>query len=500
VTLSHLSILGSAGITLHDRDNNVAFLPSPLSLQEKREALARASAIAAQPNAVDEDPFVNQLARLIGESRRSGHIELCTGSDLTQVRPIRFTSLKDVGSRWSSGQTIVWERVKSDLQNLGYSLRERNPTTTDAVGIVNSSELIPVVEMIAPDGGVIAGGKGLVASDAWPSALSEAVERIIAQTPNTKDIFLSSEAALIKSGICVPKFVSSQRDAYSSQLCIDWTQAQTLQGAPAAIPAEKAFYNYEPSCGIRAFATQHTAGLASGASIEEAVWAGITECMERDAYWIVMRCKLHCPDIDTEIIRENHSELSSLVAAAGLRLYLKDISLDWPIKIVHAGLRDETGRIPAFSHGVGAHTSLKGAAYKAVLESLQIRSGLVRLCQKQTHNILLPSAAKDAPSAWSDPSSLLELSHLFEEAIGLSDPSLLGIEGLNPETIVESISQISGSIVWSNLGQKANLHVVRVILENCVPPDHDPSLISPRLQQWLSVTKTRFPSTFPILT
>jgi thiazole/oxazole-forming peptide maturase SagD family component len=502
VSRSYLSLLGSAGITLHD-GGRVHFFPCKLSAEAKRVLLAKASELARTERVYTGGDLLDQLAEIIRTSRRFGMPLATPVVPFGAMPSLRFSELTDTGGRWSSGRSISWDEVTRELRNAGCELREEdssNSTDTDSE-LINSAPVTPTIEVVGRDGSVIAGGAGLAHADVLRSALGEAVERLVSQNPESVKIFISSERELRNNGTRVPTFEVGPRDAYLSELNIDWVAASTLQGDAAAIPAERAYFNYEPVSGIRAFATQHTAGLAAGGTVEEAIWAGVSECLERDAYWIVMRCRLCCPTIDNNVLGAQLTPLLNKIAEAGLALVLKDISLDWPIKIVHAILVDKTNRIPAFAHGVGSHTSLAQAARKSLSECLQIRKGLIRLCQIAEADILLPtSSIKSAPLAWSDPNCSSLLSHLFDESAGSWVVPKSNEDTISPETILARLQTDAGPVFWADLGQMANLRVVRVLVQNCVSPDHSLEFVPVRLRRWLQRVKLPFPYELPILT
>ncbi len=466
----------------------------------RREALAQASRLA-HSNISANQKLLSDLAEIIGASRD-------VASDWLLARPpdhipqrFDFSQLIDRNGRFvlATKPEVNWDLVTKDLQLAGCEIHDVKLDSDHTSGIVNTADLLSVVEVSELDGKVWSGGKGLTRGLALQNALAEATERLLAHSPLPQTAFVAAAADLKRMGILVPDWNVGIRDAYSDVTNIDWIAAHSLRGERAALPAERTYYNYEPRSGVLAFALQHTAGLAAGATLEEAIWAGLTECLERDAYWIVMRCRMCCPTIEPALIRQNNPQLLDRIAQAGLRLVLKDISLDWPLRIVHATLVDESKRIPAFSHGTGSHTTYETAAFKAVLECLQLRTGLVRHCQRHSYDVQFPERrAKDPRSAWCDPASAEMLSHLYEDLSGTPSCNV-GVDMI-PAEVIGKLQERTGSILWAEVGRTHHLRVVRVWIPGCVIPDHTPDTVSDRLRSWLARTKIPYPYSIPILT
>lgn len=491
MTTRYLSLLASTGITLHDGDS-ASIIPCQLPLEDRRRLLAKASRLDKPGASKSEAP----LREVIRASRAKNSTWFLEAPVCRRQAGVDFGTLCERDDRWRASSASDWTKIALELRKLGYSFQERPRREENR--LLNTNELLPVGEVISSDGTVIGGGKGTNADAVIRTALGEAAERIVAQEPLERTVFVASARDLRRANFGIPSFTVGTRDAYCEDTALEWVAAFDLAGNPAALPAMRSYYNYIPRAGILPFALDHSAGLGAGATIEEAIWAGFTECLERDAYWIVMRCRLACPNVDESCI---NPDMLHAIKSAGLRLVLKDISLDWPLKIIHALLMDDTDRLPAFAHGIGSHTSVNVAAIKAVCEASQNRSDLLKVCEIATSEVVFASAAGKAPQlAWSDPASATLLSHLWERPSRQPEwqPSEPG-KG-DPQRIIEKVDRTAGPIFWAPLGMLADLLVVRVFIHACVPPDHSADLIYPRLQRWLERTGIRYPHLLPILT
>jgi hypothetical protein len=246
--------------------------------------------------------------------------------------------------------------------------------------------------------------------------------------------------------------------------------------------------------------------LAVGATIEEAILLGALECVERDAYWVAMMIRPPLPSIDLGALEAENPELQQLMRACAesdLVVHAKNVQLDWPLPIVHILLEDRRGRFPAFSHGIAARPALGHAARKALLEALQVRSGLLLHLELQDHltSVALPNPDGRPPqSAWSDPAYGKAISHFRTSGDAEPNPPPLPSYA-RVQDLVRAIATAGGKIFWSPLGELGGLFGVRVWIERCLPPD--PLVVeldSDRVAAWLTRNGRTHPYCDPILT
>jgi ribosomal protein S12 methylthiotransferase accessory factor len=500
-TKSYLSLLSSVGITRHD---GTSLAVMPWGEASRRQAIADASKLARFPISPDDTRPIAELARIIRASLAGVDAGQAIPSPASR-EPVRFDVLRQIDGRFvDPGKNIDWSAVENVLQ--AHNLTAKAVAVPhDLSEIINTSEVIGSAEVCDPNGFVWGGGKGLSPDSAFRGALAEAIERLVASSTIADQVFVASAAELKELGFSIPEWDVSMRDAYSEDVRIDWVTAYTSKGEAAAVPAERVFYQYIPRRGVSAFAHQHTAGLAAGATIEEAIWAGLTECLERDAYWTVMRCRMYCKTIPSELLNDIDANLLHAISASGFRIVLKDISLEWPIRIVHALLIDESSRLPAYAHGCGSHVSIFRAALNATMEALQMHAELARYCRAHLAEVQFPPhepslQTKSPRAAWSDPASAALLCHLSEDSDKMSriDP-LLNAE-LTPVEVLARVVDATGPILWAPLGHAGGLSVARVIVPGCQVPDHQLGPVSVRLRYWLAKCKITIPYAIPILT
>jgi thiazole/oxazole-forming peptide maturase SagD family component len=398
-----------------------------------------------------------------------------------------FSKIHHSGTRSSSnGKEVNWISIESMLKEKGFTLRKRS--YLDKM----FDEVCPVFFLEHKEQGVIAEGKGITEEQARKSALAEGVERILGSAPSdiaSEAIILDTYENLYRGKSWNLGTLTGPRDLFSENIETEWVPARNIsRDETCFIPAEMAYFEYVPnSTHTRLFSMHHTMGLAAGSSLEDAVLSGIFEVIERDAYWITMRCRINCPDVTIEEVPgldPKILKIIELLEKKGFRLILKDMSLDWGIPVIHAILSDEKGRIPAFSHGTGASLSLATAVARAVCEVLQMYAGLVEVADAnfQWEEIVSVDGVLGKPElAWSDPLYKSHLGHLLT-------PSLSRWENVYPinsiPVLLEKLMERGYEVIVADLKSGIDLQVVRVHITNATQPDPRLERISPRLTEW----------------
>jgi ribosomal protein S12 methylthiotransferase accessory factor len=117
-------------------------------------------------------------------------------------------------------------------------------------------------------------------------------------------------------------------------------------------------------------------GLASGASVEDAILSGLYEIIERDAWtlnqflldsgMLLTRTPLiSMPDRIETCVRK--------IEAANLALHLFDITTDYKVPVFCAIILDLSGRCAGTFAGYGCHLNAEIAALRAITEAAQAR-------------------------------------------------------------------------------------------------------------------------------
>ena len=193
------------------------------------------------------------------------------------------------GTQRVSTEKETLQRIQPLLKNIGVT-RIANITDLDRIGIPVFSSIRPS----AAEGAIsVYSGKGVTESQARISAMMESFERCLAERSGTnKDVQdgISSREFIETSEIVYGSYnviepyslLVSEKPMPSSR--IEWTTAwDLLRKEEVIVPTNAVYHPYDaPGLSVKLFRT-NTNGLAAGNTIEEAIFHGLLEVLERDA-------------------------------------------------------------------------------------------------------------------------------------------------------------------------------------------------------------------------
>jgi len=239
---------------------------------------------------------------------------------------------------------------------------------------------IPVFTSMRPkaaEGGVtVYNGKGFTAEEAEVSAIMEGVERFSAEKKDYPTVCGSladlgrERAVLDPSRVILPGVRQ-----YSSNERLEWVLGTSLFGhGEMLVPAESVFHPYERDNQL--FRT-NTNGLAVGNVLEEAVFHGLMEVVERDAWSLFEVDASAARGLDPEDCSSQNGPVRDVIGklrSASVEPHLKDITSDVGVVTIAAAIDDEASQDPALlSLGVGAHLVPEIAVLRALTEAVQSR-------------------------------------------------------------------------------------------------------------------------------
>lgn len=231
---------------------------------------------------------------------------------------------------------------------------------------------IPVFSSIRPmaDRGAISvyNGKGATPTEARVSAMMEGLERYSAELRD-RELVINSYSRL--DGALDPRDLILPEGAEADAM-IPWVSGWDMMNDEEILVPANAVFHPLPAEYKRLFRT-NTSGLASGNVIEEAIFHGLAEVIERDAWALVEATRRTGPlieDVDDDLARG----LLEKFAAAGVDVYLRDITSDIDVATCAAAADDVRLRDPTLlTTGMGTHTSSKVAVLRALTEVAQSR-------------------------------------------------------------------------------------------------------------------------------
>lgn len=274
-------------------------------------------------------------------------------------------------------------KVEGKLKFAGVT-RIAEITHLDRVGI-------PVYSAIRPgaaEGAVsIYAGKGATKIQAKASAMMEAFERYSAEFQASDKVNIVSKVyepgeCLDPRSLIIPRRIS---DPHSEK--IEWIPALDAKNdKKQLIPANAVYHPYQPRDGVHLFKS-NTNGLASGNVLEEAVFHGLMEVVERDAWSIFEARKKHkkeviCDETQNELIRT----LLYKFRKTGVDVKLVDLTADIKITTIAAVADDTVLKDPALlTMGVGTHLDPEIAVIRALTEVAQSRATQIHGTREDTN-------------------------------------------------------------------------------------------------------------------
>jgi thioglycine synthase len=241
-------------------------------------------------------------------------------------------------------------------------------TSLDRIGIPVFSCIRPTAE----DGAItVYNGKGATVEESRISAIMEGIERYSAEAHDRvirtalyqefegREPVLNPEELILPEGAVLDRYMS-------------WYQGYDIVNNETLwVPAFAVFHPVPPR--HRGVFRTNTNGLASGNTIEEAVFHALSEVIERDAWSLVESTRQTGPavvGIDDPVI----NDMQKKFADAQVEVTIRDITSDIGIPTIAAVADDVLLKDPSLlTIGIGTHTSARIAVMRALTEVAQSR-------------------------------------------------------------------------------------------------------------------------------
>ena len=277
-------------------------------------------------------------------------------------------------------ETINW--VKGKLKAAGVT-RVAEITHLDRVGIPVYSAIRPS----AAEGAVsIYAGKGATKDQAKASAMMEAFERYSAELPEIENNIISACFNEIEECIDPKSLILPNLPFDPQKRELNWVKAVNIKNdEEQLVPADAVFHPYTISNNFNLFKS-NTNGLASGNRIEEAIFHGMMEVIERDAWSLFEVKRKSAPEIDLETI-ENPliRELLDKFKKAGIDVKIVNLTSDVEAATIAAVSDDTVLKDPALlTLGVGTHLNPEIAVMRALTEVAQSRATQIHGTREDT--------------------------------------------------------------------------------------------------------------------
>ena len=296
-----------------------------------------------------------------------------------RMQPIWRTGLLSGGIDFSdySDRVVTPEETVAamwpHLADLGIT-RVARQTDLDRIGM-------PVWAAFRPNSRSLSGsqGKGLTDAAACASAIMEAAEVAVAERPQTMKIISSADDLTARRQRWHdPVRLLKRHSVFSTSTRMTWLPGRDLHSSERVwVPLDAVDMDGERSRLKGICKTSN--GLASGNTIEEAIFHGLCELIERDGTALASLLPLDAAlsgCFDASALGDAAVDgLVATIEAAGFRIRLFDQTSDLGVPVIMAVLapiQDEL-RYLDISAGWGSHPVAARAAIRAITEAAQSR-------------------------------------------------------------------------------------------------------------------------------
>ncbi len=241
-------------------------------------------------------------------------------------------------------------------------------TNLDRIGIPVFSCIRPTAE----DGAItVYNGKGATVEESRISAIMEGIERYSSEVHDRKIRVAMFQELEGREPVVDPKDLILPEGAGTDRL-MSWVEGFDIANNQAVwVPAFAVFHPVPPR--YRGPFRTNSNGLASGNTIEEAIFHALSEVIERDAWSMVETTRNTGPavvDFDDPTILAMQKKF----ADAQVEVTVRDITSDIGIPTIAAVADDVLLKDPSLlTIGIGTHTSARIAVMRALTEVAQSR-------------------------------------------------------------------------------------------------------------------------------
>lgn len=277
-------------------------------------------------------------------------------------------------------EATTLENTKNQIKKIGVT-RIADITNLDRLGVPIFSSIRPSA---APGAISIYSGKGSTEQRARISAIMESFERCLAERPGLN--------ANIAGDISAPALVESYLNArenyvtldpgslllsqpYNPSSLLEWVGTYDLLNKEEVFVSANAVYHpYDSPGQCQKLFLSNTNGLASGNVLEEAIFHGLLEVIERDAISTAQFTR----DLGKEIVLTEEDgylyEISRKFKDSGIDLKIWLVPTDTGIPTIIAATDDVKLKDPALLvMGAGSHLKPEIAVARAITEAAQSR-------------------------------------------------------------------------------------------------------------------------------
>lgn len=220
-----------------------------------------------------------------------------------------------------------------------------------------NAEMVAILETLERHGGHSPKGQKTVVRGSYNQLKDSAL--------NPRDLILhSADIQTLDEHVLQP---------YSDDLQCSWVWCSSLlKNKPVLIPEQSIFYYLlnTPETKVNRFVYETSNGCALGGALEEAIFYGLLELVERDAYLTTWYGQFTPREIDLRSIEDDRIQsLLDRTDARGLELHVFDMRVGIDVPIVWCMIVDPSPDAPVKSYcAAGAHLVPENAIYSGLIE------------------------------------------------------------------------------------------------------------------------------------
>ena len=270
------------------------------------------------------------------------------------------------------------EKISKITLDIGLT-RTSNITHLDRIKIPVYTSVRP----LAQEGAVsIYAGKGPTEIHAKVSSIMEAIERYSAEMQeNDKTVIKEFD----EEDCIDPKDLILPKNSFNNEE-LEWSEGYSvITGEKVYIPSNAVFHPYN-NREVKHIFLSNTNGLASGNSLEEAVFHGMMEVVERDSWSLFEAFKDNKREINCDNSKNNYIQsLINKFSEAKVSIKLIDLTSENNIPTIGAVSEDLSLKDPALlTLGIGTHLDPEIAAIRSITEVAQSRATQIHGTREDT--------------------------------------------------------------------------------------------------------------------
>lgn len=228
-------------------------------------------------------------------------------------------------------------------------------------------------------GDEVSGGRSHSYAESELTAILEGLERYCGLTPRGKRTVIHDSYLMLADQALDPVKVGVHKkeqyaqpdfpfEPFDPERPIDWVWGYSfLQERPLLVPQLLAYYSLNYGGG---FVQEGSNGCALGGSLEEAIFYGILEVVERDSFLMTWYARLPVPRLDPYSSKDRELQLmvERLRAIAGYEVYLFNTTMENGIPSILALAKSDNPQRANLICAAGAHLDPVRAAKSAIHE------------------------------------------------------------------------------------------------------------------------------------